>query len=152
MQLVYFTAPANGAGWFSIISRRLIGGGGDHNPLQRCSQSILQSRLTGLDGLVSYPGDSLVGGCILLQRCSRYILHPQPSGLLFRIWTWLTEFIFFDNNPYSSHVSKVNIITRKSRCSWYVYIYPTPPPWAGCDTRSNFKWSSAGLNSEFSFF
>ena len=28
---------------------------------------------------------------------------------------------------------------------------PTPPPSAACDTRSVFKWSKAGLNSEFSF-
>ena len=31
-----------------------------------------------------------------------------------------------------------------------VYIYPTPQPWAGCDTRSIFKQSIAYLKSEFS--
>ena len=31
----------------------------------------------------------------------------------------------------------------------YICIYPTPPPPAGCDTRSIFMWSTAGLNSVF---
>ena len=33
----------------------------------------------------------------------------------------------------------------------YIYIYPTPPPWEGCDTKSIFKQSIAGLNSRYSF-
>ena len=34
-----------------------------------------------------------------------------------------------------------------------VYIYiPNPSTRAGYDTRSIFKWSLTGLNSEFSFF
>ena len=33
-----------------------------------------------------------------------------------------------------------------------VYIYPTPPPHAGCDTKSILKWSKASLNTEFVFF
>ena len=43
-----------------------------------------------------------------------------------------------------------------SHKSCYIYtldvcIYPTPPPWAGCDIRSFFlfKWSTFGLNSVF---
>ena len=32
-----------------------------------------------------------------------------------------------------------------------VGMYPTSPLRAGCDTRSIFKWITAGLNSEFSF-
>ena len=28
----------------------------------------------------------------------------------------------------------------------FKYVYPTPPPWAGCDTKSIFKWNKAGLN------
>ena len=32
-----------------------------------------------------------------------------------------------------------------------VCIYPTPPPWAGCDKGSVFKQSKVGLNLEFSF-
>ena len=32
-----------------------------------------------------------------------------------------------------------------------LYIYPTPSPWAGCDTGSIFKQSTTGLNSDFSF-
>ena len=31
------------------------------------------------------------------------------------------------------------------------YIYPTPPPWAGCNTRWIFMQSLTGLNTEFSF-
>ena len=45
------------------------------------------SRITGTspsDCLVSYPGHLLVGGLTPRQRCSRYILQPQPTGL---IWT-----------------------------------------------------------------
>ena len=33
-----------------------------------------------LDYLVSYPGHSLGGGLTPLQRCSRCILQPQPTG------------------------------------------------------------------------
>ena len=33
-----------------------------------------------------------------------------------------------------------------------VYIYYTSPPWTRYNTRSIFKQSTAGLNSEFSFF
>ena len=32
-----------------------------------------------------------------------------------------------------------------------VCIYPTPPPQTGCNKRSIFKQSTAGLNSDFSF-
>ena len=32
-----------------------------------------------------------------------------------------------------------------------VFIHPTPPSQAGCDTRSIFKHSTADLNSEYSF-
>ena len=35
---------------------------------------------------------------------------------------------------------------------FYVYIYPTPPPSAGCDTRSVLGRRTASLNSEFSIF
>ena len=34
------------------------------------------------DCLLSYPGHSLVGGLILLQRCSQCILQPQPTEQL----------------------------------------------------------------------
>ena len=33
----------------------------------------------------------------------------------------------------------------------YIYIFPTPPIRARCDAMSNFKRSTTGLNSEFSF-
>ena len=32
-----------------------------------------------------------------------------------------------------------------------IYIYPTPPLQAGCDTRSTFVCNTDGLNLEFSF-
>ena len=32
-----------------------------------------------------------------------------------------------------------------------VCLYPDSPPLAGCDSRSIFKWSTCGLNTEFSF-
>ena len=50
------------------------------------------------------------------------------------------------NSPYSLNVSHIYI---------YIYIYisylPNPSARAGYDTRSIFKRSLAGLNSEFSF-
>ena len=32
-----------------------------------------------------------------------------------------------------------------------MHVFTNPSAWAGCDTRSIFKWISTGLNSEFSF-
>ena len=34
---------------------------------------------------------------------------------------------------------------------WFVFIFTNPSAQAGYDTRSIFKWSLTGLNSEFSF-
>ena len=45
---------------------------------------ISKARALPSDGLMSYPGHSLVGGGDLtpLQRCSRCILPPQPTGVI----------------------------------------------------------------------
>ena len=52
-------------------------------------------------------------------------------------------------------LKKMWAIKSKWRCFVfhliYVYIHPALPPWAGRDTRSIFKQSTAGLNSEYSF-
>ena len=51
------------------------------------------------------------------------------------------------------HVSHSGGSSVKINCTLiplHVCIYLTTPPWAGCDIRSIFKWSKAGLNSEFS--
>ena len=36
---------------------------------------------------------------------------------------------------------------QKWDCFYKIYIYSISPPQVGCDTRSIFKWSTAGLNS-----
>ena len=42
---------------------------------------------------------------------------------------------------------------KRWKIVWSLYnLYlPTPPPWAGCDTKSTFKRSLISLNSGFSF-
>ena len=43
------------------------------------------------------------------------------------------------------------IIFVSENTASFIFIYPIPQPLAGCDTRSIFKPSTTGLNSEFSF-
>ena len=50
-------------------------------------------------------------------------------------------------NYNKRHMQKDGRYLRKN----VVYIYPTPPPQEEYNTRSIFKWSTVGLNSEFSF-
>ena len=56
----------------------------------------------------------------------------------------LLEYICFSINLFC--VLHVFLLSASQQC-----INPTLLPWAGCDTRSIFNWSLAGLNSEFSF-
>ena len=45
-----------------------------------------------------------------------------------------------------------NIIIKKTPLTEIYIIFTDPSAWAGYDTRSIFKRSLTGLNSEFSFF
>ena len=58
------------------------------------SQSSNITAASPSDCLVSYAGHSFWWGDLIpLQRCSRFILQPQPTGLYrHRKWTWATEF------------------------------------------------------------
>ena len=38
-----------------------------------------------------------------------------------------------------------------TQAGFSVYVFTNHSAWAGCNTKSIFKWNSAGLNSEFSF-
>ena len=49
---------------------------------------------------------------------------------------------------YYANTFYVNVVLKDSN---KVYIYATSPLWAGCDIRSIFKQSTAGLRQEFSF-
>ena len=42
-------------------------------------------------------------------------------------------------------------IYKSTQVHWLPYVCTNPSVWAGCDTRSIFKRSLTGLNSEFSF-
>ena len=56
-------------------------GSDDSEGLFHIPQSSSITGTSPSDCLVSYPGHSLWGGGITtLQRCSRYILQPQPTG------------------------------------------------------------------------
>ena len=46
----------------------------------------------------------------------------------------------------------VDNLFEMDQCFLGKYINSTFLPQRGCDTRSIFKWSKAGLNSKFSFF
>ena len=52
---------------------------------------------------------------------------------------YFLSFFFFKTSHTTLHNSSV-------------FIYPTPPPQARCDTRSIFQQNIEGLNLEFSFF
>ena len=59
---------------------------------------------------------------------------------------WLTFTTNLLNwNDWSQKAAAVTSILYVEK----VCIYPTPPPWVGSDTRSIFKWSTTGLNSDF---
>ena len=42
-------------------------------------------------------------------------------------------------------------VSQKVMPFFFSIIFTNPSTWAGYDTRSIFKWSLTGLNSEFSF-
>ena len=81
------------------------------------------SSITGTspsDCLVSYPGHSL-GGLTPLQRCSRYILQPQPTGprvsvlSLFLLLSWVTfyyQICYSGLTFYAKYVSRYGISGR----------------------------------------
>ena len=56
-----------------------------------------------------------------------------------KMYFWITNTGFFEQK-----------IKMSTRILTYIYTLNSFP-WAGCDTRSIFKWSLTGLNSEFSF-
>ena len=56
----------------------------------------------------------------------------------------------FAKSLYSTLSSQIEITVQRPS-SIQVCIHPPPPLWAGCNTRSVFKWSKAGLNSVFFF-
>ena len=59
------------------------------------------------DCLASYPGHSLGGGLTPLQRCSSYILQPQPTGQFILVGkTYLTRGLYFENNDEVIYVVK----------------------------------------------
>ena len=56
----------------------------------------------------------------------------------------------FWNDMVKHMMSESSKLTQKECKSRYAYL-PNPSARAGYDTRSIFKWSLTGLNSEFSF-
>ena len=71
------------------------------------------------------------------------VAHFYLSGLINKhnVWYWVIE------NPWEFYNhSTVGMLLFGVTC-----IYSKTASQAGCDTRSIFKWSLTGLNSEFSF-
>ena len=89
------------------------------------------SHITGTspsDCIVSYSGYSLeVGGLTCLQRSS-WLSNKKPLRYIYIYIYIYTIYIYI-----------------------YIHTHTHLPTQAGYDTRSIFKWSLTGLNSEFSF-
>ena len=86
------------------------------------------------------------------QRCSWCILLPQPSeptykGVSYFIYTYIYNLCYLLIRKYEK-LKKVKFL--KSQCE--MILFTNPSARAGYDTRSIFKRSLTGLNSEFSFF
>ena len=74
-----------------------------------------------------------------------------------RIWTRVTVSISYDDNRYTTGTScTLNKETKVNQTKSIFYkklffLFTQPPARAGYDTRSIFKRSLTGLNSEFPF-
>ena len=102
--------------------------GSDGNEgVHRIPQSSGNTGTLSSDCFVSYPRHSFGRGLTPLQRNSRFILQPQPTG------QYLSTLV---GNLMPVHVYVYHIFTHAR---------------VGYDTRSIFKQSLTGLNSEFSF-
>ena len=106
------------------------------------SSSITEASLT--DYLVSYTGHSLSEPYSSVEMQSVYSKVPAD-------WAKKYLYIFIVKNCLSWYqpVLQVQLIVVLYFCAC---IYPTPPPHAGNDTKSIFKYSKAGLNSVLHLF
>ena len=85
-------------------------------------------------------------------------MQNETQTASFRTWTHVDDSISWDDNRYAklfivytnailSNLLEVIFLIKTNDS---VYVYSTPPV-TGCNTRLIFKWSTAGLSSEFSF-
>ena len=107
---------------------------GSLTPLQRCSWCIWQPQLTG-----PVPRGHMVKFQFLAKFPVNHFSHPVISTFIFPLHHFATSAYVI--NGFVS-------ITTLSCC---IFIFTNPSTWAGYDTRSIFKQSLTGLNSEISF-
>ena len=99
-------------------------------------------------------GRSLGVGLTPLQRCCQCILQPQPTGQS-SIWSYLSSVGTFLLLALSDWATRHRVVNWFSFCLLNLHVgfilFTNPSARAGYDTRSIFKRSLTGFNSEFSF-
>ena len=77
-----------------------------------------------------------------------FFLGIKDQRIVFNQKNKINSSMYWPKLPQGQFLSRVSL---NSYFFFLLCVYPTPPPWAGCNTRSIFKWNKAGLNLEFSF-
>ena len=120
----------------------LSGPGSDGNERVLCipySSSITEASLS--DYLMSCEGQSLIVSLTSLQRCSWYIVQPQPTGPQDTRWEWVLPLcrdvvgILYSQGDWATGDSLGVSLTSLQRCSWYIVQSQVTGPQ---DTRSEW--------------
>ena len=92
--------------------------------------------------------------------CTRFRIKKEKKYLKSRIYS-MYSFKTLDNIVHIQICFSISNILKMMQINMEIFlnlvhflifcIYPTPPLWVGCNTKSIFSWSTGGLNFVFLF-